>query len=119
MRKRNSKQFYFILILILLFCVSIGYSAINRVLNISGSSEVKQNTWNLYFDNVNVRDGSVNATKVPTIGNSGLLVDFNVMLNLHGDFYEFTIDVINNGSIDAMIDSIIKTPELTTEQKNI
>ena len=33
-----------------------------------------------------------------------------------GDFYEFTIDVVNDGSIDAMIDGVSKTPTLTTEQ---
>ena len=33
-----------------------------------------------------------------------------------GDFYEFTIDVVNNGTIDAMIDSVTKTPELSETQ---
>ena len=33
-----------------------------------------------------------------------------------GDFYEFTIDVVNNGSIDAMIDSVTKEPTLTETQ---
>jgi hypothetical protein len=39
------------------------------------------------------------------------------MLDLPGDYYEFTVDAVNDGTIDAMIDSIIKTPELTDEQK--
>jgi hypothetical protein len=33
-----------------------------------------------------------------------------------GDVYEFTVEVVNNGSIDAMIDKVTKTPELTAEQ---
>lgn len=33
-----------------------------------------------------------------------------------GEFYEFTVDVVNEGSIDAMIDSVVKTPELTSAQ---
>ena len=32
------------------------------------------------------------------------------------DFYEFTIDVVNAGSIDAMIDSVTKEPTLTEVQ---
>lgn len=43
-------------------------------------------------------------------------VSFDVTLVKPGDYYEFTIDVVNDGTIDAMIDSIVKLPELTTEQ---
>ena len=35
---------------------------------------------------------------------------FDVEFNTPGEFYEFTVDVVNDGSIDAMIDSVIKTP---------
>ena len=50
------------------------------------------------------------------INNSNLSINFNFMLNLPGDFYEFTVDVVNKGTIDAMIESFEKTPELTEEQ---
>ena len=33
-----------------------------------------------------------------------------------GDYYEFTVDIINNGTIDAMINNIIMYPTLSTEQ---
>lgn len=36
-------------------------------------------------------------------------VSFDVQLDKPGDFYEFTVDVKNNGSIDEMVDSITKT----------
>ena len=114
MRKKN-KKVYIIFVFICLFCISIGYAAMNRTLNITGNTEVKQNTWDIYFDNVNVNSRSVEAND-PTIDNSKLNVSFSFNLDLPGDFYEFTVDVINNGSIDAMIDSIIKTPELTASQ---
>ena len=69
------------------------------------------------FENVKVTSGSVSSDEDPVINNGNLSVNFNFMLNLPGDFYEFTIDVVNRGSIDAMIDSIEKTPTLTDEQK--
>ena len=50
--KRYNKKFYIVLIILILFGVSIGYSAINRTLNITGNSEIKQNTWDLHFQNV-------------------------------------------------------------------
>ena len=33
-----------------------------------------------------------------------------------GDFYEFVVDVVNAGDIDAVIENVVKTPELTAEQ---
>ena len=44
-------------------------------------------------------------------------MSFSADLTTPGDFYKFTVDIVNEGSIDAMIESIIKTPELTTDEK--
>ena len=115
--KRMNKTIYIIFVFIGLFCISVGYAAINRTLNITGNSEVKENTWDIHFDNLQVSTGSVDAIKEPFLDNNNLSIDFGVYLDLPGDFYEFTVDVVNAGSIDAMIDSIIKTPDLTDEQK--
>ena len=43
-------------------------------------------------------------------------LEFETTLNMPGDFYEFTVDVVNSGSVDAMIENVVKNPELTTEQ---
>ena len=53
---------------------------------------------------------------MPTIDND-TKIDFEVKLNLPGDFYEFTVDVVNNGTIDAMIQDVVKEPELNENQK--
>ena len=116
--KKKNKSLYVILIVLVIFGVSVGYAAMNRMLIITGNSEVKQNTWDLHFENIQVRNGSVEADSLPVIdATTKSTVNFNVMLNLPGDFYEFTVDVVNKGTIDAMIESITKTPELTAEQQ--
>ena len=114
--KNKNKNIYIVLIILVLCCVSIGYAAMNRTLNISGSSNVSKNTWDLHFENIKITNGSVEAD-APTIDNTNLVVNFNFFLNLPGDFYEFTVEVHNDGSIDAMIDSITKTPILTAAQQ--
>ena len=117
MRKKNN-NFYLFLIILSFFIISVGYAVINRTLTINGNSEVKQNTWDIHFENIQVITGSVASVKIPTIDNTKLSIDFSFNLDLPGDFYEFTVDVKNAGTIDAMIDSINKTPELTeTQQK--
>ena len=68
----------------------------------------------IYLNNPRVTSGSA-TTNVPVIKTSSTL-EFETTLNMPGDFYEFVVDVVNAGSIDAMIENVVKTPELTTEQ---
>ena len=114
--KKNKQDLYIFIIMIGLIGLTIGYAALSSTLNINGKSSISKNTWDVYFDNVVVKDGSVEAVKVPTVTNK-TTVDFEVALNLPGDFYEFTVDVVNDGTIDAMIESVEKTPELSEAQQ--
>ena len=113
---KDRKVLYMILgiIFISVFTLTVAYAALNAVLNISGSAQVSSAEWDVHFDNVKVTNGSVSGD-VPRI-TSATTVTFSTVLNMPGDFYEFTIDVVNDGSIDAMIENITKTPTLTSEQ---
>lgn len=115
--KKISRNKNIILIILILFGISIGYAFLNKTLEIKGNSEVKKTTWDIHFENVIVKEGSVEPIKKPTIDNTRHSVDFSFELNLPGDFFEFTVDIANVGTMSAMIDSIVKTPELTAEQK--
>ena len=100
--------------LISIFTLTIAYAALNAVLTISGSAQVTSSDWDIYLANPKVKSGSA-TTDEPVIKTTSTL-EFSTTLNMPGDFYEFTVDVINNGSIDAMIENVVKNPELTTEQ---
>ena len=116
MKNKFSKKTYIVAFIVMLLCITVGFAALNTTLNINGKSSISKNTWDVHFENIVIKDGSVEADKEPTIENA-TTVDFEAKLNLPGDFYEFTVDVVNSGTIDAMINSIIKTPELTDTQK--
>ena len=113
---KDRKLLYGVLsiVLICVFTLSIAYAALSVTLNIQGSAQVTSADWNIHFANPVVTNGSV-TTNVPTLLNA-TTVNFNTTLSMPGDFYEFTIDIVNEGSIDAVIDGINKTPELTSEQ---
>ena len=112
----NRKTLYLVLSLavVSVFTLSIAYAALSTVLEIQGNSEIVASSWDIYLENVQVKNGSVSANAPSISGNSTL--SFDVDLNLPGDYFEFTVDVVNDGSIDAMIDSVVKIPELTTAQ---
>ena len=105
--KQKSKQKKLVLLLILVLTISIGYAAIATTLKINGTSTVKGVNWSVYWDNVNITDGSVTGTNVTTVptttGTTTTEVNFAVTLPEPGDYYEFTVDAVNAGSIDAMI----------------
>ena len=97
-----------VLLLILVVGISIGYAALANTIKINGTSVVKGANWNIYWDNVNVDSGSVSGANVittpTTSGTTTTEVEFSVVLPEPGDYYEFTIDAVNAGSIDAMIE---------------
>ena len=102
------------IVLICVFTLTVAYAALNAVLNISGSAQVNAADWDIHLENPNVTSGSVSNDK-PTI-TSPTTATFSTTLNMPGDFYEFVVDVVNAGSIDAMIENVVKNPELTVEQ---
>ena len=95
--------------------LTIVYAALSTTLNINGTAEISSASWDIHLENVQLNNNSV-TSDVPTITDK-TTATFSTTLSKPGDFYEFTIDVVNNGGIDAVIDSVTKTPELTDNQK--
>lgn len=115
---KRSRKFWCIFFIILF--ISLGFSYISSSLNILGNTSISRNTWNVYWNNINVTEGSVSGTSVTTpatISNDKTEVSFSVVLSVPGEFYEFTVDAVNGGTIDAMIESIhslLNGVEITT-----
>ena len=108
--KYNKKRIRtIILIIVLLLCMSIGYSYINNSIDEEGTFYVKSNTWDVHWENVEVAPGSIEGDQVPIqahiLGDS-TKVEYSVVLKNPGEYYEFSIDTVNNGSINAMISNI-------------
>ena len=117
--KKNKKILWFVFILVSLFGIALGYSILSEVLSIDGNTTVKKNSWIIYFDNVEIAADSVvnedsnNDAKI--INASKDNIKFSASLKNPGDFYEFTVYTVNDGTIDASVASIEKSV-LTEEQ---
>ena len=116
--KRKKKKVLSVLVLLLLILgVSIGYAVLSQALTINGTSSIGGSTWNVHFENVKVTDGSVAASVAPTTsGTTTTSLTYTVSLQQPGDFYEFTVDVKNGGSIDAKLDGAPSITGPTTAQ---
>lgn len=102
--KRNRTSYIIIALLILVVGISIGYAALSTTLNINGSSTITKQSWDVHFANIIETDGSVTATSPAAItAGDPTKVTYNITLAKPGDFYEFSVDVVNAGTLPAKI----------------
>ena len=108
--RKNKKQRRIMFLLIILLCLTLGFALLSTTLKINGTASIKSNTWDIHWDDtsVNVTSGSVSADTplVSTTTSTKDTVSFDVELELPGDFYEFEIDAINEGSVDGAINTV-------------
>ena len=100
MRKNNK----FIIFILILF-ISIGFAYLSTNLYINGTSIVKRTTWSVYFDNIENESTTGEINTNATISTDKKEVDFEVTFDKPGDTYTFNVDVVNDGTLDAMLES--------------
>jgi hypothetical protein len=102
--KRKDNQVVKILFLLLILAVGIGYAYLTSNLSITGATSVAGNTWDIHFANVQIATGSVTATTPATINPSdNTKINYAVLLNKPGDYYEFTVDMVNSGTLPGKV----------------
>ena len=112
MRRNRNK----IIIILLILLISIGFAFLSSNLSIIGNTLVSKQTWDIHFESPTKVGGNVDATSLELTDDT--TVEFAVALLKPGDTYEFSVDVVNDGTIDAMISGITAT-ELTANQKKL
>ena len=105
--KKRQRNLYLYLLIIL--GITVGFALLSTTLYINGTANIKKNTWDIHWDDESIVEtqGSVEAmTPAAVIDTEKKNVSFAVELELPGDFYEFTVDAKNYGSINGAIDSV-------------
>lgn len=112
--KRSNKGVALLLLLIL--GISIGYAALTATLNINGNSTIGKASWNVHFENLQKTEGSETATVEAAINEDKMTINYTVDLVEPGDFYEFTVDVKNAGTIPAKLSALPTMSGVSAEQ---
>ena len=111
--KKKIQRSHIIIYLLLVVMIGVGYAALSVSNKINGVTEIKSASWDIYFDQVEVSDGSVSTDSNTNYhdaiidSNDSTKVSFSVLLENPGDFYEFKVRAVNDGSIDGMVDSLV------------
>lgn len=111
MRKTRKKHSIVIYLIILLGALGIGYAYLFLSLDINGTARLDPHSWKIHWTNLSIEEGSINqgVTEPLILDNNTTSLSFPVLSMDPGDYYEFTVDATNSGSLDAMVDSITKT----------
>ena len=117
----NRKKASLILVILLLM-VSVVYAALSSTLNINGTSKIAATSWDIHFENV---QATSNSTVTPSVAPSALpenkvvSLTYDVQLADPGDVYEFSVDVVNGGTLDGMIELFTSTIKVGDEPEEV
>ncbi len=117
-QKKKKKVLSVLVLVLLVLGITIGYAILSQQLVISGTSTISNASWDVHFENVAITEGSVTATTAPVAAATDKKTTLTYAignLTLPGQFYEFTVDVKNGGSVDAKLDAV---PELSGVDAN-
>ncbi len=93
---------YLVIVLLLLFMLTLGYAATNSDIKES----IKGSRWSVPIKNIRVDDNSTAVGKIVDDNLDEGNLTYNTNIEKPGDFYGFKADIVNDGTIDAKIDSI-------------
>ena len=117
-RISQKKKLSISIFLLLVLIIGIGYAYLTSNLSITGATEVVANTWNIHFENLNVKDGSVTASSPATIQSNNVDITYSIHLSRPKDYYEFTVDVKNDGTLPGKV-SISELSGITADASSV
>lgn len=109
--KNRFKRTNILFLLLLLVGIGIGYALLSAELNIVGTTQIANSSWNIHFANLVEDENNVVLSQEDSAAEinsqDDTLVEYTVTLNKPGDYYEFLVDAVNEGTVDGMIGQIV------------
>ena len=97
--------------------MAIGFAAYTQTLNINGTANVDLASWNVHFDSTKDPVTSSGSQTVTKTSYTGTTLAFSCSLTAPGQFCEFTIDVVNEGTFDAKLTKVTLSGISTAQAK--
>ena len=120
-KERRTKALLLSTLVVVVATLSIAFASLSRTLNINGIGKMDTATWDVRFENLReakiVRD-AIEVDEPKITDNGGVVENINVKLTKPKDEISYTVDIVNDGTIDAEI-TMIKDIELTDVQKKV
>lgn len=105
MKQNNKKNFVIIALFVAIVAMGVGYAALTQVLTINGTAGVGDAKWAVEITNIAESD-MVGATTKGSLDYDATSATFAVDLAYPGASATYDVTVANNGTIDAVLESI-------------
>ena len=115
-KKKNTQLLVIAALSFAILFMSVGFAGYSSQLNINGTATVQSSKWSVHFVDTSYAEteGSKAASSHTVTGTS---VTYAVTLEKPDDFYEFTINVINDGTFDAVLKGLTMSTLTAAQQK--
>ena len=117
-KQRRIKMLSLSAVIVAVLGLTVAFSALSTTLNIKGSAYLDAAKWGIKFQNLSEPSivGEASDAKTAKIEKDVSINDIKVTLSKPGDSVTYTVDLVNDGDINAKIENIEKT-NLTEEQQ--
>ena len=105
------KNAILIILAVCLIGITVAYATLSQNLNISGVAKVGKTSWNIHFTKVLTpkAEGYAEGGKATLNSDSTVLTVSEGVLKVPGDTITYVFDVINEGDIDAEVETVLTT----------
>ena len=102
----NKKIFLLIWVIIVVMVIGVGYAYFSSTLYVNGTSKLTGN-FDVKFDSATIQNKS--ELEDINIDSTGLNMSFSVKLAMPGEADVITYTIVNNGTIDAVLEELVVT----------
>ena len=115
------KNAILIILAVCLIGITVAYATLSQNLNISGVAKVGKTSWNIHFTKVLTpkAEGYAEGGKATLNSDSTVLSVSEGVLKVPGDTITYVFDVINEGDIDAEVETVLTTIDNCKANDNI
>ena len=114
-KKKNVQIFVIAALSFAILFMSVGFATYASQLTINGTTTVRANKWSVHYVDSSYAETTGSKVATKTITNTDFT--FSVTLEEPGDFYEASLNVINDGTFDATLNSITLSTLTAAEAK--
>ena len=110
-RNERTRNIILIVLAVCLIGITVAYATLSQNLDISGVAKVGKTSWNIHFTKVLTpkADGYAEGGKATLNSDSTVLTVSEGILKVPGDTITYVFDVINEGDLDAEVETVLTT----------
>ncbi len=109
-KQRKIKVLSVVALVVAVLGLTVAFAALSQTLTINGTANVDAASWDIHFEDLETSTGGAGSFSGEPILNSTSVTDINIILTKPNDEAGIYVNVVNDGTINAKIDSVEVSP---------